>query len=64
MDEGNATILALFVCLLTVLYLRDRQGQQHAVAMVHLQQDRQPDDWYKAANRNSLTGPCSAYGKV
>lgn len=25
MEEGNATILTLFVCLLTVLYLRERQ---------------------------------------
>lgn len=25
MDEGNVTILTLFVCLLTVLYLRERQ---------------------------------------
>ncbi|ONK77710.1 uncharacterized protein A4U43_C02F9710 [Asparagus officinalis] len=32
MDEGNATILTLFVCLLTVLYLRDRQRRQNAVA--------------------------------
>ncbi|OVA01700.1 Sel1-like [Macleaya cordata] len=33
MDEGNATILTLFVCLLTVLYLRERQ-RRHAVAAV------------------------------
>lgn len=25
MEEGNVTILTLFVCLLTVLYLRERQ---------------------------------------
>ncbi|XP_043696360.1 ERAD-associated E3 ubiquitin-protein ligase component HRD3A-like [Telopea speciosissima] len=31
MDEGNATILTLFVCLLTVLYLRERQ-RRHAAA--------------------------------
>ncbi|KAI3945050.1 hypothetical protein MKW98_009854, partial [Papaver atlanticum] len=31
MDEGNATILTLFICLLTVLYLRERQ-RRHAVA--------------------------------
>ncbi|XP_058079799.1 ERAD-associated E3 ubiquitin-protein ligase component HRD3A isoform X2 [Magnolia sinica] len=31
MDEGNATILTLMVCLLTVLYLRERQ-RRHAVA--------------------------------
>nr|XP_043616685.1 ERAD-associated E3 ubiquitin-protein ligase component HRD3A-like [Erigeron canadensis] len=28
MEEGNATILTLFVCLLTVLYLRERQRRQ------------------------------------
>ncbi|XP_021801481.1 ERAD-associated E3 ubiquitin-protein ligase component HRD3A [Prunus avium] len=31
LEEGNATILTLFVCLLTVLYLRERQ-RRHAVA--------------------------------
>ncbi|XVE58869.1 hypothetical protein DITRI_Ditri04bG0203500 [Diplodiscus trichospermus] len=31
MEEGNATILTLFVCLLTVLYLRERQ-RRNAVA--------------------------------
>ncbi|KAA3476043.1 ERAD-associated E3 ubiquitin-protein ligase component HRD3A-like [Gossypium australe] len=31
MEEGNATILTLFVCLLTVLYLRERQ-RRHAIA--------------------------------
>lgn len=30
-EEGNVAILTLFVCLLTVLYLRDRQ-RQHAAA--------------------------------
>ncbi|CAK9158646.1 unnamed protein product [Ilex paraguariensis] len=30
MEEGNVTILTLFVCLLTVLYLRERQ-RRHAV---------------------------------
>ncbi|ONK75264.1 uncharacterized protein A4U43_C03F15060 [Asparagus officinalis] len=34
MDEGNATILTLFVCLVTVLYLRDRQRRQHAAANI------------------------------
>lgn len=28
MDEGNATILTLFACLLTVLYIRGRQRRQ------------------------------------
>lgn len=31
MEEGNATILTLFVCLLTVLYLRERQRRLNAV---------------------------------
>lgn len=31
MEEGNATILTLIVCLLTVLYLRERQ-RRHAAA--------------------------------
>lgn len=30
-EEGNATILTLFFCLLTVLYLRERQ-RRHAAA--------------------------------
>lgn len=33
LEEGNATILTLFVCLLTVLYLRERQ-RRHAAAVV------------------------------
>ncbi|XP_008781053.1 ERAD-associated E3 ubiquitin-protein ligase component HRD3 [Phoenix dactylifera] len=37
MDEGNATILTLFACLLAVLYLRERQ-RRHAVVPPH-----QPD---------------------
>lgn len=32
LEEGNATILTLFACLLTVLYLRERQRRQVAVA--------------------------------
>lgn len=44
MDEGNATILTLFVCLLTVLYLRDRQRRQHAAAVPPPQQDLQADE--------------------
>ncbi|KAH0459806.1 hypothetical protein IEQ34_010469 [Dendrobium chrysotoxum] len=38
LDEGNATILTLFVCLLTVLYLRERQ-RRNVVAP-----PQQPDD--------------------
>ncbi|CAA2974563.1 ERAD-associated E3 ubiquitin- ligase component HRD3A [Olea europaea subsp. europaea] len=32
MEEGNATILTLFVCLLTVLYLRERHRRNGAAA--------------------------------
>lgn len=32
LEEGNATILTLFVCLLTVLYLRERQRRNNVVA--------------------------------
>ncbi|XP_076904665.1 ERAD-associated E3 ubiquitin-protein ligase component HRD3A-like [Bidens hawaiensis] len=32
MEEGNATILTLFVCLLTVLYFRERKRRQAAAA--------------------------------
>lgn len=39
MDEGNATILTLFACLATVLYLRERQRRQVAAA-----NPQQPDD--------------------
>lgn len=35
MDEGNATILTLFACLLAVLYLRERQRRQAVVAPLH-----------------------------
>lgn len=31
-EEGNATILTLFVCLITILYLRERQRRQVVVA--------------------------------
>lgn len=30
LEEGNATIITLFACLLTVLYLRERQ-RRHAI---------------------------------
>ncbi|KZV24868.1 hypothetical protein F511_14751 [Dorcoceras hygrometricum] len=40
MEEGNATILTLFVCLLTVLYLRERQRRQ--VAAGEAPPNRQP----------------------
>ncbi|KAG6512417.1 hypothetical protein ZIOFF_030528 [Zingiber officinale] len=38
MDEGNATILTLFACLLAVLYLRERQRRQAVPVAPH-----QPD---------------------
>ncbi|CAL1369663.1 unnamed protein product [Linum trigynum] len=45
MEEGNATILTLFVCLLTVLYLRERQrrnvGAAGEVAIVPQQPNEQ-----------------------
>ncbi|KVI07492.1 Sel1-like protein [Cynara cardunculus var. scolymus] len=44
MEEGNATILTLFVCLLTVLYLRERQRRQAAVAAGGLVPQPQPND--------------------
>lgn len=31
-EEGNATILTLCVCLITILYLRERQRRQVVVA--------------------------------
>lgn len=35
LDEGNATILTLFACLLAVLYLRERQRRQVIVPPGH-----------------------------
>ncbi|KAF9592461.1 hypothetical protein IFM89_014951 [Coptis chinensis] len=45
LDEGNATILALCVCLMTVLYLRDRQRRLAAAAadIALLQQPNEHD---------------------
>ncbi|KAJ6818107.1 putative ERAD-associated E3 ubiquitin-protein ligase component HRD3 [Iris pallida] len=42
MDEGNTTILALVICLLTVLYLRERQRRQHPAAVPPLEQPQPP----------------------
>ena len=36
-DDGNVTLVTLFACLLTVLYLRDRQRRM-AAQVVHLPQ--------------------------
>lgn len=44
LEEGNATILTLFVCLLTVLYLRERQRRQAAVAAGEVAQPNRPDE--------------------
>ncbi|CAL0312358.1 unnamed protein product [Lupinus luteus] len=43
LEEGNATILTLFVCLLTVLYLRERQRRQ-PVAPVEVAQPNHPNE--------------------
>ena len=42
LEEGNATILTLFVCLLTVLYLRERHRRHAAAGEVAL--PHQPND--------------------
>ncbi|XP_043701708.1 ERAD-associated E3 ubiquitin-protein ligase component HRD3A-like [Telopea speciosissima] len=44
MDEGNATILTLFVCLLTVLYLRERQRRHAAAAPGEMPLPLQPNE--------------------
>lgn len=44
MEEGNATILTLFVCLLTVLYLRERQRRNAAVGDVPPHQQQRPGE--------------------
>lgn len=44
LEEGNATILTLFVCLLTVLYLRERQRRHAAVAAGDMAQPPQPNN--------------------
>lgn len=44
LEEGNATILTLFVCLLTVLYLRERQRRQVAVVAGEVAQQNRPNE--------------------
>ncbi|GAV81093.1 Sel1 domain-containing protein [Cephalotus follicularis] len=44
MEEGNATILTLFVCLLTVLYLRERQRRQVVAAGGQVVLPHQPNE--------------------
>lgn len=42
MEEGNATILTLFVCLITVLYLRERQRRHAVLAAGDMAPPQQP----------------------
>ncbi|KAL5054634.1 hypothetical protein RYX36_035316 [Vicia faba] len=44
LEEGNATILTLFACLLTVLYLRERQRRQAAVVVGEVAQPNLPNE--------------------
>ncbi|KAJ1437785.1 Tetratricopeptide-like helical domain superfamily [Sesbania bispinosa] len=45
LEEGNATILTLFACLLTVLYLRERQRRQAAVVAGEVAQQNRPNEF-------------------
>ncbi|KAM5570400.1 ERAD-associated E3 ubiquitin-protein ligase component HRD3A [Rosa sericea] len=44
LEEGNATILTLFVCLLTVLYLRERQRRHAVVVPAGVAMPHQPNE--------------------
>jgi SEL1 protein len=44
LEEGNATILTLFACLLTVLYLRERQRRQAVVVAGEVAQPNRPNE--------------------
>jgi SEL1 protein len=44
LEEGNATILTLFACLLTVLYLRERQRRQALVVAGEVAQPNRPNE--------------------
>lgn len=44
LEEGNATILTLFVCLITVLYLRERQRRQAVAAAGDIPAPPLPND--------------------
>ncbi|KAL9440981.1 hypothetical protein AB3S75_019624 [Citrus x aurantiifolia] len=44
MEEGNATILTLFVCLITVLYLRERQRRNAVQAAGDVALPNQPNE--------------------
>lgn len=49
LEEGNATILTLFACLLTVLYLRERQRRHAAVRAAAVAVPLHPNDHAVAA---------------
>ncbi|KAJ8753695.1 hypothetical protein K2173_026371 [Erythroxylum novogranatense] len=49
LEEGNATILTLFVCLLTVLYLRERQRRHAVVGAANIDVPHQPNQHPVAA---------------
>ncbi|KAI4326281.1 hypothetical protein MLD38_031610 [Melastoma candidum] len=53
-EEGNATILTLFVCLLTVLYLRERQRRNATAGPAEVLGPRDP------ANPNPFHNPNAA----
>jgi len=44
LEEGNATILTLFACLLTVLYLRERQRRQAVVVAGEAAEPNRPNE--------------------
>ncbi|GAU12794.1 hypothetical protein TSUD_72800 [Trifolium subterraneum] len=49
LEEGNATILTLFACLLTVLYLRERQRRQAVAVAGEVAQPNRPNELGVAA---------------
>lgn len=57
MEEGNATILTLFVCLLTVLYLRERQRRNAAAGPAEVPGPRNPMNPIPLHDRNGMVGP-------
>lgn len=50
LEEGNATILTLVACLLTVLYLRERQRRQFNGAHGEVNQQRRNEQGVLAPN--------------
>ncbi|KAM7279396.1 hypothetical protein ACFE04_006530 [Oxalis oulophora] len=55
MEEGNATILTLFVCLLTVLYLRERQRRNVIAAPADVVLPQQPNDHFEPERSSHCT---------